>query len=110
MRPLSPRRSPIALESTRARIPRSLIAIAFVFALLFAGSIETLANHHHDDLDGSRPCAVCQVVLATAAAPPAAVPAPGILPENPCRPDDLFPAAPNSSHLVILRLRAPPTD
>ncbi len=95
-------------EDRRTRTSRSVAGILFLFALLFAGSIEALSNHHHGGLPGGRHCAVCQVVQAAADTPELATPAPVILPENPCGPDNPVPLPPDSSDIVVLRLRAPP--
>jgi hypothetical protein len=87
---------------------RSLAGILFLFALLFASSIEALTGHHHADFSGGRSCAVCQVVQASADTPELAIPARVILPENPCGPDNPVPPPPDSSGIIVLRLRAPP--
>jgi hypothetical protein len=98
-----------ALGRVRTRTLRWAIGATFLFAMFFAGSIEAISGHHHDSLTGSRDCAVCQVIHASADTPPLPAPAPIVLPQQPCRLDDLVQAGPTCSHLVILRLRAPPT-
>lgn len=95
-------------EGTRTRTSRSLAGILFLFALLFAGCIESFAGHHHDGFSGNQRCTVCQVVHASADAPRTVALAQVSLPENPGRPADVIRVGPASSHLVVIRLRAPP--
>ncbi len=98
-----------ALARARVRLPRLVIGTTFLLAILFAVGIEALAHHHHDSLSGSQQCPICQVVQTSANTPETVTPSPITLLENPCRPNDPTHLAPTSSHLVVLRLRAPPS-
>ena len=104
----APRPLPAVMAPLRNRLLHWSIGATFVLALLFAGAIEALANHNHNDLSGDQRCAVCQVVHAAADAPRDASPAPAVLPET--RGGLVAAPAPGplSSQLLVPRLRAPP--
>ncbi len=85
-----------------------MIGTAFLLAVLFGAGIEAVADHRHDSLSGKQQCTICLVVHASADTPTVATPKPVVLIENPCRPNELAQTDPTSSHLIVLRLRAPP--
>lgn len=98
--------------SWRSRVAgfRLAISISFIFALLFASGIESLARHHHEAVSGSHhDCAICRVVVHSVGdAPTQASLDQGVHDEGSGERVESRVDRPVPTHLLVTRLRAPP--